>query len=182
MHTYTRCSAGSINCSATCTTCRRPRRCSKPSAAMSPSVPMRTGSWSEAGSCSSFPPVRTGGKLLQLPASAHDPVLIGTLGDIAADGFEHRLGRRQVVQVALQLIEPTEHRVYVCILEGREDHAPIDVDSSHGRRSSFGHLVERTHGRNSVTLDQDRLGRAASPEIYGPPGQKQVRHEPEQPF
>ena len=36
--------------------------------------------------------LRSGGEHLELPATAENPGIIGMLGDVAADGLDHRLG------------------------------------------------------------------------------------------
>ena len=87
------------------------------------------------------------------------------------------------MQVALELVEPPEHRMNVGILKGRKDHAPIDVDPPCRRGGSLGHLVERANRHDSVITDQDRLGRAARTQIDRSSGQKKFAHgDPEQRF
>lgn len=85
------------------------------------------------------------------------------------------------MEFALELVEPPEDGMNVGVLEGRQDHASLEVYTSSGA-GSLGDVVERAHRGNAVAADQDRLGRAASSEIDEPAAQKQVGHGPEQPF
>jgi hypothetical protein len=80
------------------------------------------------------------------------------------------------MEIALELIEAAEHRVDVCILEGRQDHSSPDVDAPRRGGRSLGHLVEGANCRDPVIRDQDRLGRAARSEIDRSSGQEKIAH------
>ncbi len=67
------------------------------------------------------------------PTSPEDPFTFGVRLGVGLDGEQVVLLRRQIVQVALEHVEPAAHRVHVGVLEAGNQHASREVDDIGGR-------------------------------------------------
>ena len=95
------------------------------------------------------------------PSAAQDPRHLGVGVGVGLDRGEVFIGRRQVVQVALEHVQAAAHGMDVRVLEPRHQHASGQIDDLRARSDSLPDVVVRADDRRSAVRDRDGLRPAA---------------------